>query len=362
MTQPLKFRYVNEIAGVFVLLCCGLFVAGILLTGRAQGWFHRYEPVLISFPAEGSSGLKKGAEVEMLGTVVGSVESISLTDSGDMQARLSVRSDFYRYVRMDSRILIQKKFFVAGDAYVEIERGKGEPLPDKDHVIRCEAGRELIETIQELADEVRGSGLITDLREMSREMRTAVLEVLNQAKETLVTFETLGRDMQDPEGRAQVLLARLDRLTARLEAGEGTAGRLMTDSALIDRIMEITDKADRSLDDVQVILDDVKKTTADLPDLSRSQEILDLLRAILEDVKKVTAYLPEMTAVASDEARDVPGMVLQIRESLIEVEELVAALKRHWLIRGAIDESPPETGRIPAGAVDPREGTGAGNR
>ena len=35
-TKPFKFRYVNEITGVFVLLIVALLVAGIILAGRAQ--------------------------------------------------------------------------------------------------------------------------------------------------------------------------------------------------------------------------------------------------------------------------------------------------------------------------------------
>ena len=131
MAKPFKFRYVNELAGIFVLLVFLLFVAGIVLAGRAQGWFEHYRHVSITFPAAGSSGLKKGAEVEMLGATAGSVDRMSMDDEGNMHAILSIRSDFFPFVRRDSRVILKKQFVVVGDAYVEIPRGKDkEALPE----------------------------------------------------------------------------------------------------------------------------------------------------------------------------------------------------------------------------------------
>lgn len=38
-TKPFKFRYVNELAGAFVLIAFLFIVGSIILAGQAQEWF-----------------------------------------------------------------------------------------------------------------------------------------------------------------------------------------------------------------------------------------------------------------------------------------------------------------------------------
>ena len=75
MNKPFKFRYVNEIVGVFVLVVVAALIVGIILAGRAQEWFVPVHHLVLDFPEEGSLGLQKGAEVQILGTPVGVVSS-----------------------------------------------------------------------------------------------------------------------------------------------------------------------------------------------------------------------------------------------------------------------------------------------
>ena len=75
MDQPFKFRFVNEITGVFVLLCAAAMIVGVFLAGRAQGLF---EPKLtlrtLLSAKEGSFGLREGTEVRILDTAAGTVK------------------------------------------------------------------------------------------------------------------------------------------------------------------------------------------------------------------------------------------------------------------------------------------------
>ena len=73
MTSSQRFRHVHTTAGTFVLIVVGLLVAGIIVTGRSHRWFSPMGKVTLQFPREGSLGLREGADVLILGTVVGSV-------------------------------------------------------------------------------------------------------------------------------------------------------------------------------------------------------------------------------------------------------------------------------------------------
>ena len=57
-----KFRFVNEIAGAFVLLAVAVLAAGIFLAGRAQGLFEpRFRLHTVFSAEEGTYGLTKGS-------------------------------------------------------------------------------------------------------------------------------------------------------------------------------------------------------------------------------------------------------------------------------------------------------------
>ncbi len=373
MTQPFKFRYVNEIAGFFVLLFLLLFIAGVFVTGRTQGWFEQFRTLYISFSAEGSAGLKKGAEVQMFGLVAGSVQKIDFDKDGEnmMQAELSVRDDFFQRVREDSKAFIRKKFLVAGDAYVELVKGDAAPVKEG-YKIDCELGKEIFDTIMEFADQVRESNLITILEKTSEEVRVAVLDVLNLSRVFLEEYTALANELRHPDATVQALLARIDRIAARLEAGEGTVGRLLTDSTLADRAVGIADRAaeiagssERTLAEVEALLKDARRIMAGLPDMAQLTETLKVVQAILLDLKETTAHLPAMTEWAAQEIQDAPGLVLQIRQQLLEVEELVESVKKHWLIRGYVESTEPAN-RIPPAEVTPRRpaagSTGGGEK
>lgn len=354
MSKPFKFRYVNELAGVFVLLVLALFVIGVFMVGRVQGWYETYETVIITFPAEGSSGLRTGAEVQMLGTLVGKVERITLSEAGgEMQAQLSVRSDFFRNVRQDSRAIIRKKFVITGDAFVEVTKGEGESFPEQNQYrLPCEIGRELVASIQEFVDDVRESDLIDTLRRSSLDVRDSLLEALELTRKFLSEYTDLAMELRDPDARLQQILARLDRIGAKLERGESTTGLLLTDRELGERFSRISVTAEEVLVDARSVLHKLDETTQQLVESEVIMETLGLLHSVLLDIKAASVRLPDLTSSIKGEVEDMPGLILQIKNDLRQAEELMAAIKRHWLIRGYVPEDQLPAS-IPPAAVEP---------
>jgi phospholipid/cholesterol/gamma-HCH transport system substrate-binding protein len=290
MSKPFKFRYVNEIAGGFVILVFVLLIAGIVVAGHAQRWFEKVHHVKIDFPPEGSLDLQKGAEVRILGTQVGSVDDITVAEDGSMTGTLSVRGDFFRFVRTDSQAIVRKKFGLAGDAYVDITRGTNAPLPE-DQALICLKDTEILEMIQNVVQKVQD----------------VTLPAIDQARKAMEEYTNLAEDLRKPEGNLQQLLDHLNRIAAGLEKGEGTAGQLLRDPALANELHAITGEIDQALGQVRQILDDVEQS-------------MDVVKG---------------------EMQDVPGMVLQTRETMAETEKLVDAIQKHWLIRSYVEHNEP---------------------
>ena len=234
MKKPFKFRYVNQIVGVFVLLVAGVLIAAIVLTGRAQGWFEPTYELRAVFPEEGTMGLRRGSEVRVLETPAGMVQDIVPREDGSMEAVISIRGRFAIYVRQDSMALVKKALGVAGDAFVEITRGYGEPVPEDHPYIEIIKDTEILDIAEALLAEVRAT--------------------------TVPAIEEL-----------QSLLAGLNELINGLNAGEGAVGKILKDEAVAGEV-------ESAITEVNVILSHVSEATGHLP------RMMERLAGELEDV------------------------------------------------------------------------------
>lgn len=296
MSKPFKFRYVNEIVGTFVLLVMLALVAGIILAGRAQDWFEKVHEIQLILPVEGSLGLQKGAEVQILGTSVGRVERIRVRDDGSMSGLMTVKGDFIRFVRADSRALVKKKFGVAGDSFVEITKGQGADLGDEPALVAVK-DTELTEIAQDIL----------------KQIQDATLPAIQE-------YTQLAADLRSADGPLMKLLAHLEQITGALERGEGSAGQLLRDPAAAREIQRILAQVNAALAEVQEILADVKATTA---------------------------QIPPMAAKVGREVDDLPGTVVQTQETIREAERLIEGIQQHWIIRKYVPQ-PQVPALIPA--------------
>ena len=157
MDQPFKFRFVNEITGVFVLLCVAAMLVGIYMAGHAQGLFERKVTLRTLLSAkEGSFGLREGTEVRILDTAAGTVKRVMPNASGQIEAVFVVKGSFHSFIRTSSKAIVKKKFAIAGDAYVEITPGdtKDPVLPDGGMIV-CAKDTEIVGQIMAIVEEVQ---------------------------------------------------------------------------------------------------------------------------------------------------------------------------------------------------------------
>ncbi|TAL01348.1 MAG: hypothetical protein EPO07_08505 [Verrucomicrobia bacterium] len=294
--QRFKFRRVNEITGTFVLIVVAVLIAAVVWTGRSQRWFRSNIAVRIILPEAGAAGIRQGSEVYFLGTLVGTVSDVGVYEKGRMEAQANIRRDYFRFVCADSSAVVKRKFGVAGDSFFEISRGEGQPLPEKNASIVC---KEQFQSALEAAVE---------------EVRRETLLVLKKVHGGLDTWTTLGSNLITTRGRLDEMVVRVDDLVTDVQAGKGTVGKLLTDPATADELKSLLVKASHSVDELQVTLKNVQQASTNLPAIS------DTIRS---------------------EAEDLPGLVLQTHSSMRELERLIEAMQRHWLVRRYVNKTNP---------------------
>lgn len=313
MEKSFKFRRVNELTGVFVMGTVAALVTAILLAGRAQQWFEPKYEVHINFPIEDSLGLQKGASVTVLGTPVGTVKQIDLVDKKQLLAVLKIRGHSVDFIKTDSVAVIKRKLGVTGDTFVDITAGEnGDPISQTDStVLKCRKDTDLLEMVQQVVQ------------------RSAV-PVFTELQKTLMEYRLLAEDLRAPEGTLQPILVQakgtltqINTLLAGIEKGEGTVGMLMKDPAVAVQIEKLFGEINKAF--IQ-------------------------LNQTLGNIATASDVLPEAADAVHGELRDVPGVVLQTRVTLHELEKLLQGLQQHWLLRSAMQEA-PSVQAIPIDAI-----------
>jgi phospholipid/cholesterol/gamma-HCH transport system substrate-binding protein len=303
MENRFKFKRVNEITGTFVLVVVAALIAALVWTGHSQRWFKSRVNLRITLPADGAAGIRQGSEVYFLGTLVGSVTDVEVDPQGGMEAQANIRRDFFRFVRADSSAVVKKKFGVAGDSFFEITRGQGQPLPERDASIVC---KEQFQSALETAVE---------------EVRSRAMEVLKKTSLGLDTWTKLGADLRGTQQHLDQVSVRLENMTAGVEAGKGTVGKLMTDPALAEEAQKLLAQANQTVSELQGVVTN--------------------LNIAVKNVENGTIRLPEITDSVAEGAKELPGLLQQTKSSMTELERLVEALQRQWLIRKYVNKTNP---------------------
>lgn len=301
--ERFKFRHVHAITGTFVLVVVGILVGVLVFAGRTQRWFMTNITLEITLPEAGAAGIRQGSEVYFLGTLVGSVSDVIVDEAGHMKAEANIRRDFFRFVRADSSALVKKKFGVAGDSFFEITRGEGAPLPEKNASIIC---KEQFQSALESAIE---------------EIRQEVQAVLKKTSVGLDTWNALGSNLITSRERLDQILVRTDTIAASVLEGKGTVGKLLTDSSVADGLRTLVVNANHSMDELQVTLKNIQNASGNL--------------------QAASTNLPAISGALNNEAQDLPGLVSQTQTSMRELERLIEAMQKNWLVRKYMNKTNP---------------------
>lgn len=337
MEEGFKFRRVNEITGTLVLIVLAVLIGTAVLTGHSQRWFKSRVTLRITLPEDGAAGIRQGSEVYFLGTLVGSVADVFVDANGRMEAEANIRRDYFRFVRADSSATVKKKFGVAGDSFFEITRGMGQPLPEKNAAIVCN-------------DQVQSA-----LESAIEDIRREALLVFKKTGAGFDAWTKLGKDLGETREHLNQLAARLERMASNVEAGKGTAGRLLNDTALADEAHRILSRLEsitagveqgkgtvgRLLNDSALADDAQKLLTRANQTMGELQSVATNLNAAAKNLQTGTARLPEITDAVAAEAKELPGLILQTHNSMRELERLIEALQRHWIVRKLVNHTDP---------------------
>jgi len=338
----------RTLLGAFVLIALALFLFSLMQAGAIREWLYPSKNLRLVLPDEGLFGLAEGAKIEVLGTPAGKILRIVIDPDQKIHAEARIDSSMAPFVRQDSKAIIRKTFGVAGDGYLEITRGYEEEMDWEYAVLNAEADRAPTESIGEIMEDVR----------------SRVMPILAQTERAITALADLTESLANPEGNLQLMLGDISALTTRIEQGEGSLGRLLSNDQTAREFESLLSNANDTVSGLRPILEELQATAAqatslsksinaqskDLPEISaRVTSILDSLDDVMRDLRATSPQLPKITRDISASTANVPVLMEMTQQTLAELETLLRQLRNSWLLGGGGDAQPS------GGRLSPRE-------
>jgi phospholipid/cholesterol/gamma-HCH transport system substrate-binding protein len=337
--------------GAFTLLAGALLIGGLLQANAVREWLHPGQQLLLVLPDAGLFGLSKNAKIEVLGTPAGRIDEIVIDPNEEIHARATIDADMAPFVRKDSSAIIRKTFGVAGDSYLDITRGRGEPMDWEYAVLEATPDRAPTDSIGEMLEDIRAR----------------VMPILEQTERAMTALADLSESLAAPDGHIQTTLNDVSALTGRIERGEGSLGRLLSNDKTAREFENLLGNANQTvagfepvLSELQATMQQVTGITAainaqsdDLPEINeRIVSILASVDQLMHDLQATSPQLPKITRDISATTASVPVVMGMVQQTLAELETLLRQLRSSWLLGGGA-ELAPGGGRLPAQDIRP---------
>lgn len=258
------------------------------LTSRS--FLESHYTLFIRYPD--GTGLTQGGKVLLRGVQVGSLERIDFDEKGDVILRLSIASQYRRYIQRGAVANVIRDRNLVSDRVINIVDTLGTkdrlPLGDGEWlvsgtVLDVQATLDSLsvltrnlrntlaqaDTVLRMVTDTSGTlgALLVKKDLYERTMQTLVMvdQAARQGGNAITTFDRLGTRLETDVPR---LLARTDTLAQLLTRTAGRADTLVSSGVLLlDRGRSLADEADVMIDDGGVLLD---RTNRMVDGLSRS--------------------------------------------------------------------------------------------
>jgi len=286
----------ERMTGAFILLTLLIFLFTVAVVGRGKNWFRKHVVFYTTF--EEGYNLVSGSRVKLLGTDVGSVVEVLLSESNKAKVKIRVLADYASRIRTNSVATVESPT-VIGSEYINIIPGttNAPPIPPEGEIPTKEK-KKLMEYLEEY--------------------------------EVGAKLENIGKILED-----------LAQITGTVSAGEGSLGRFVKSDELYQQIHDELNAIAKFVATLQETADHLARAGVKIEEGSKhvekatreAPEMVDKVQELLDRLLRVNALMEKAMT-------EVPEISTQAREGMREVNLILESVKKNFLIRPNLPPSP----------------------
>ena len=309
MVQRRSLAWTELRVGIVVIVSFLLLALAIFFIGGQAGFFGPKYTIVAYF--ENANNLRTGAEVHLEGVTIGNVNAVRISKLTDpkkaVEAELRLDRTYQEFIRSDSKVTITT-IGLLGDSAVDITRGEaGQVIADQSTIQGSEEGdirkivqgtNDFIANLQVLSDDVKKMGERVERGE-----------------------GTLGKLLTDSSiyDNANATMREADAFVRDLRTGNGTVGRLVSDDELYNRVAHMMDRVDTLIDTVQHGHGTTARLINDPAIYDKTDRILSRVEAVTDRIDRGEGTLGKLT---KDET-----LYNEFRDSVNKFAILVASIQ-----------------------------------
>lgn len=335
-----QLRWSKLKVGLVVSLALLVLLVAVFFAGGIEKIFSPKIDLRIQF--QDVRGLRKGAPVWIYGTEIGSVKEIQLDRIYGTIVTISVKKNVQGFIRKDAQASIMTMGLL-GDKYIELSTGspKVEPI-EKGEVIRGSVAVEISEimetagiSIAKVGDVInRLDNLILKIDEGEGTLAKfltdpSIYDHLNRSVQTL--SQTL-KDIQESRGTFRMLIddpTLYQRMASAVTSIEDVAKKTN------ESVEEITRKVRESQGTLKKLVDDPSLYDKTLTTVSKIEQLIQTIEGATQEIQAFSRGLNEKTGTLKRMIED-PSLYDNLNQSVLYLSSVLKKIDQGEGVAGAL--------------------------
>lgn len=349
--MKLRYRFANQVVGIFVVLAVALTVVLIILLGANQRWFRKNYYYHSEFTT--ASALSTGMPITFRGFTIGRLTDITLKDDNNVDVRFYIQEEYIDKVNEDS--IIQLVTSPLGGGQIIFHQGRlptdpppeesliptynsksGLRLREENRVIVLQSSDAIAQALGQVNPILSNvdlvlSNLVTLTSDINAtlqgESSGPVGGILAGAEgavaELRQTVVRVNRVLDDTTAQINSLLGDVEGITGNLQE---TTAALRDPTGVVPRLLDPKGSIASLLDDDNVLFDQITSIIGNL------ETSIQSLQVSIGEVEQFTEYLNAAQPQIS-------GILEEGRQTLDTSQDVIESLRNNPLLRGGIPEA-----------------------
>ncbi|NDP22318.1 MAG: MCE family protein [Paludibacter sp.] len=346
-TKKFKIRL-----GLFVVGGLALFVLAIFIIGKQKNLFNSVFKLTSTF--SNVSGLQVGNNVRFSGINVGSVDNIIMVNDTTVRVDMIIKTDVWQFIKSDCKVTLGSDGII-GDKLIII-------LPGSTNAPLAKDGQRLesIQTIEKSAIMARLDATTANVEDISKQI-SDITDHINTGNGTLnmliqdsilatnlnQTIANLNEFSKGLNGSAVVMTSlkktaynaqdishQLALIMNKINKGEGTLGRLIQDTTLVENLNQTIlnfKKSSQGLTGTDSIMAKLNVT------VGNAMIISEQLTKTMHDINKGNGTFGRLIRDTTF-AENLNQTMINLRTSSKGLDENMTAVKHNFLFRGYFEK------------------------